>query len=253
MSVGSNLDGVSVYRSSWNFMGVYIGFSGFYMWLFSDFHATTCKRLFSLHFSGSELQTRTVPDEYSSCQIPQRCFFLFEFLLADSHWRTLMSWIFERLHQYIDYVWLMNIIKSHQAEWGFSKRLLVMAGCVAVTSAGTFSGTFSHVQPAHVFGTFLNIWHYQMLFWLVVWNIFIFPYIGNNHSNWLIFFRGVETTNQYSYWSIGLKYATVRFAYLSLNWIRFVRALQSLWQFHNIQRKPNVPVWVAPILWLLDR
>ena len=26
---------------------------------------------------------------------------------------------------------------------------------------------------------------------------FIFPYIGNNHPNWLIFFRGVETTNQY--------------------------------------------------------
>ena len=28
--------------------------------------------------------------------------------------------------------------------------------------------------------------------WLVVWNMaFIFPYIGNNHPNWLIFFRGV--------------------------------------------------------------
>ena len=25
---------------------------------------------------------------------------------------------------------------------------------------------------------------------------FIFPYIGNNHPNWRIFFRGVETTNQ---------------------------------------------------------
>ena len=36
-------------------------------------------------------------------------------------------------------------------------------------------------------------------FWLVVWNInFIFPYIGNNHPNWLIFFRGVQTTNQIS-------------------------------------------------------
>ena len=33
--------------------------------------------------------------------------------------------------------------------------------------------------------------------WLVVWNIWIiFPYIGNNHPNWLIFFRGVQTTNQ---------------------------------------------------------
>ena len=25
---------------------------------------------------------------------------------------------------------------------------------------------------------------------------FIFPYIANNHPNWLIFFRGVQTTNQ---------------------------------------------------------
>jgi len=34
--------------------------------------------------------------------------------------------------------------------------------------------------------------------WLVVWNInFIFPYIGNNHPNWLsYFFRGFETTKQ---------------------------------------------------------
>ena len=30
---------------------------------------------------------------------------------------------------------------------------------------------------------------------LVVWNMFS-PYIGNNIPNWLIFFRGVETTNQ---------------------------------------------------------
>ena len=28
---------------------------------------------------------------------------------------------------------------------------------------------------------------------------FIFPYIGNNHPNWLIFFRGVQTTNQLRY------------------------------------------------------
>ena len=32
---------------------------------------------------------------------------------------------------------------------------------------------------------------------LVVWNMnFIFPYFRNNNPNWLIFFRGVETTNQ---------------------------------------------------------
>ena len=35
------------------------------------------------------------------------------------------------------------------------------------------------------------------LIWLVVWlPFFIFPYIGNNHPNWQIFFRGVQTTNQ---------------------------------------------------------
>ena len=35
------------------------------------------------------------------------------------------------------------------------------------------------------------------MIWLVVWlPFFMFPYIGNNHPNWLIFFRGVQTTNQ---------------------------------------------------------
>ena len=33
--------------------------------------------------------------------------------------------------------------------------------------------------------------------WLVVWNMtFIFPYIVNSNSNWLIFFRGIGTPNQ---------------------------------------------------------
>ena len=35
--------------------------------------------------------------------------------------------------------------------------------------------------------------------WIAGWcfgTFFIFPSIGNNHPNWLIFFRGVETTNQ---------------------------------------------------------
>ena len=42
--------------------------------------------------------------------------------------------------------------------------------------------------------------------WLVGWNIFIFPYFGNNHPNWLVFFRGVETTNtnQHIVWGYGL-------------------------------------------------
>ena len=36
--------------------------------------------------------------------------------------------------------------------------------------------------------------------WLVVWNIFNCPYTGKNHPNWLIFFRGVQTTNQIAFW-----------------------------------------------------
>ena len=33
----------------------------------------------------------------------------------------------------------------------------------------------------------------QLSYWLVVWNMnFIFPYIGNDHPNWLIFFSGVD-------------------------------------------------------------
>ena len=35
---------------------------------------------------------------------------------------------------------------------------------------------------------------------------FIFPYIGNNHPNWLVFFRGIETTNQSCSW---LGYTTI--------------------------------------------
>ena len=31
---------------------------------------------------------------------------------------------------------------------------------------------------------------------------FIFPYIGNNHPNCLIFFRGVQTTNQIRFWAM---------------------------------------------------
>ena len=47
-----------------------------------------------------------------------------------------------------------------------------------------------------------------MIFWLVVWNIyFIVPYIGNNKPNWLIFFRGVETTNQiFTDWCFSYNY-----------------------------------------------
>ena len=44
-------------------------------------------------------------------------------------------------------------------------------------------------------------------FWLVVWNIFIFPYIGNNDPNWLIFFRVSKTALRLCAWSCAKKLA----------------------------------------------
>ena len=38
------------------------------------------------------------------------------------------------------------------------------------------------------------------VYWLVVWNIFIFPFSWEfHHPNWLICFKMVKTTNQYIY------------------------------------------------------
>ena len=61
-----------------------------------------------------------------------------------------------------------------------------------------------HPQITIFIGGLLH--HSQMgglLFWLVVWNIFLFVHLFcNYHPNWLIFlifFRGVQTTNQYCF------------------------------------------------------
>ena len=57
-----------------------------------------------------------------------------------------------------------------------------------------------HCRPWRSTNHYFKWWYRN---WLVVWNInFIFPYIGNNHPNWLICFRGVETTNQERFWVI---------------------------------------------------
>ena len=52
---------------------------------------------------------------------------------------------------------------------------------------------------------------WYMYVWLVVWNMTsIFPYIGNNHPNWLIFFTGVQTTNQMSMGPLHVSMVLVR-------------------------------------------
>ena len=62
-----------------------------------------------------------------------------------------------------------------------------------------------------------NIWRrWSMTGW---WfgTFFIFPYIGNNHPNWLIFFRGFETTNQMR--SINPKMEMFSMKILGMNWV----------------------------------
>ena len=67
-------------------------------------------------------------------------------------------------------------------------------------------------QYLHLFYIHCNVWYLMICIYhrylVYLYNIstisgwrfgtfFIFPYIGNNNPIWLIFFRGVETTNQY--------------------------------------------------------
>ena len=54
---------------------------------------------------------------------------------------------------------------------------------------------------------------------------FIFPHIGNNHPNWLIFFRLVQTTNQYIY-TYTYMYMTAQFSIAVFVYWRVLRALQ---------------------------
>ena len=70
-------------------------------------------------------------------------------------------------------------------------------------SSSIFSKGFSIHQPfggtPHGYGNL----HIETGWWFGTF--FFFPYIGNNHPNWLIFFRGVQTTNQErcaSYWKM---------------------------------------------------
>jgi hypothetical protein len=50
-----------------------------------------------------------------------------------------------------------------------------------------------------------------LYYWLVVWNISVFPYIGNNHPNWLFFKVGVPPTRLvYPFLSPSVKHYLIR-------------------------------------------
>ena len=68
--------------------------------------------------------------------------------------------------------------------------------CVAAWSIGL---EFIAMLPGH---PVLRLWQPLLGMKDTGWwfgTFFIFPYIGSNHPNWLIFFRGVQTTNQDMY------------------------------------------------------
>ena len=67
---------------------------------------------------------------------------------------------------------------------------------------------------------------------------FIFPYIGINNINWLIFFRGVETTNQYNHgfmnhqWISDWCFGTMEFYECPFTW----ECHNPNWRTHIFQR-----------------
>ena len=61
---------------------------------------------------------------------------------------------------------------------------------------------------------------------------FIFPYIGNNHPNWLIFFRGVQTTNQF--YHIASRFEFPRRCHNVINCKRYMSSLHR--RCHSFQR-----------------
>ena len=66
-----------------------------------------------------------------------------------------------------------------------------------------------------------------------------FPYIGNNHPNWLIFFRGVQTTNQYILLYIYIIY-THNYTHTpcgSKHLLRRYLTLQTIPQTHFLRRQ----------------
>ena len=61
------------------------------------------------------------------------------------------------------------------------------------------------VVPPSGLGRFITLINYSSFTGLLFGAFFIFPYIGNSNPNWLIFFRGVKTTNQLCLWPVSLR------------------------------------------------
>ena len=91
------------------------------------------------------------------------------------------------------------------------------------------------------------------IIWLVVWNMaFIFPYIGNNNPIWHIFFRGVETTNQF-YYLINLMIGDSELTHLNLwTYELLIAEVHRACQIWN-QRRGDLLTPCVPVLLLVCR
>ena len=81
--------------------------------------------------------------------------------------------------------WLQR--RTGQSNWGDKVFIDCHCSCILCGKPNK--------KPSPIWGytPILYIYAYicTYIYWLVVWNIFYFLYIGNNNPNWLIFFRGV--------------------------------------------------------------
>ena len=91
-----------------------------------------------------------------------------------------------------------KILKIIHEFYSFVSRLCEWDQRPAVTPHSSSRNSEKNPFRNHIRSLAPGLVHTWSLFqnWLVVWNMFYFPYMGNNHPNWLISFRGVATTNQ---------------------------------------------------------
>ena len=130
--------------------------------------------------------------------------------------------------------------------------------CAMATGLCTFrSGTWKNwIKFVGVF-SFIAVWSCMVHFFWVGsisgwWfgTVVIFPYIGNNHPNWLIFFRGVETTNLISFVScFNLLFSSV-FVLGDRFWVKWsrigcVKKLRTGIQFLLAKSSKSIPVLVV--------
>ena len=96
---------------------------------------------------------------------------------------------------------------------------------------------YTYQSYSYIFQRYL--YYIPVMAWLVVSNIF-FPYIGNHNPNWLIFFRGIETTNQWLYngYIIRIAWDTLwfhdeEFEAMAQSKVRWFRQLLEMAMFHG--------------------